>query len=79
MRGSDPLWPFPGEMVEEQNDAHALHQSDVAGAHCRWMMEEAGQPYETVYLDYATTMKQPPYIDINPMGKVPRWCMTGGL
>ncbi len=41
------------------------------GRIARWMMEEAGQPYETVYLDYATTMKQLPYIDINPMGKVP--------
>lgn len=41
------------------------------GRIARWMMEEAGQPYETVYLDYATTMKRPPYIDINPMGKVP--------
>jgi glutathione S-transferase len=41
------------------------------GRIAHWMMEEVGQPYETVWLDYATTMKQPPYIDINPMGKVP--------
>lgn len=37
----------------------------------RWMLEEVGAPYETVLLDYATTMKQEPYLSINPMGKVP--------
>jgi glutathione S-transferase len=37
----------------------------------RWMLEEVGQPYETVVLDYASTMKAPEYLKINPMGKVP--------
>jgi len=37
----------------------------------RWMLEEVGQPYETEILDYASTMKQAPYLAINPMGKVP--------
>ncbi|HEX8064559.1 MAG TPA: glutathione S-transferase family protein [Allosphingosinicella sp.] len=37
----------------------------------RWMLEEIGQPYETVLLDYGTTMKAPDYLAINPMGKVP--------
>jgi glutathione S-transferase len=37
----------------------------------RWMLEEVGQPYETVLLDYGTTMKGPEYLAINPMGKVP--------
>ncbi len=37
----------------------------------RWMLEEVGQPYETVMLDYGTTMKAPDYLAINPMGKVP--------
>jgi glutathione S-transferase len=37
----------------------------------RWMLEEVGQPYETVVLDYASTMKAPDYLAINPMGKVP--------
>jgi glutathione S-transferase len=41
------------------------------GRIAHWMLEEIGAPYETVFLDYATTMKQQPYIDINPMGKVP--------
>lgn len=37
----------------------------------RWMLEEIGQPYRTEILDYATTMKGPAYLAINPMGKVP--------
>ena len=37
----------------------------------RWMLEEVGAPYETVVLDYATTLKAPEYLAINPMGKVP--------
>jgi len=37
----------------------------------RWMLEEVGQPYDTELLDYATTMKAPEYLAINPMGKVP--------
>jgi glutathione S-transferase len=46
---------------------HPMSRGRIA----RWMMEEAGQPYETVYLDYATTMKEPGYLALNPMGKVP--------
>lgn len=41
------------------------------GRIARWLLEEAGQPYEAVILDYATTMKAPEYLAINPMGKVP--------
>jgi glutathione S-transferase len=41
------------------------------GRIARWMMEEVGEPYETVLLDYGTTMKSPDYLAINPMGKVP--------
>jgi glutathione S-transferase len=41
------------------------------GRIARWMMEEVGQPYEVVLLDYATTMKAPGYLAINLMGKVP--------
>jgi glutathione S-transferase len=37
----------------------------------RWMLEEIGQPYKTEILDYASTMKAPAYLAINPMGKVP--------
>ena len=41
------------------------------GRTVRWMLEEVGQPYRTEVLDYATTMKAPDYLAINPMGKVP--------
>lgn len=37
----------------------------------RWMLEEVGEPYETVVLTYGDTMKAPDYVSINPMGKVP--------
>ena len=36
-----------------------------------WMMEELGEPYETVWLDYASSMQAPEFLAINPMGKVP--------
>ncbi len=41
------------------------------GQIARWMLEEVGEPYEQVLLDYGTTMKAPDYLAINPMGKVP--------
>ena len=37
----------------------------------RWMLEETGVPYETVLLEYGTSMKAPGYRAVNPMGKVP--------
>jgi glutathione S-transferase len=41
------------------------------GQTVRWMLEEIGEPYETEILEYGSTMKQEPYLSINPMGKVP--------
>ena len=41
------------------------------GRIARWMLEEVGQPYRTVVLDYGTTMKSDDYLALNPMGKVP--------
>jgi glutathione S-transferase len=37
----------------------------------RWMLEEVGAPYRTEILDYASSLKAPAYLAINPMGKVP--------
>ncbi|SCW36692.1 glutathione S-transferase [Sphingobium faniae] len=37
----------------------------------RWMLEEVGEPYDMVQLDYGASMKAPDYLAINPMGKVP--------
>lgn len=41
------------------------------GRTVRWMLEEVGAPYETVLLDYRSTMKADAYLAVNPMGKVP--------
>ena len=41
------------------------------GRTVRAMLEECGATYDTVLLDYGTTMKAPDYLAINPMGKVP--------
>lgn len=41
------------------------------GCTARWMMEELGQPYEAVILEYGPAMKSPEYLGVNPMGKVP--------
>lgn len=41
------------------------------GQIARWMLEEVGQPYEMVILDYDSSMKSQDYLAINPMGKVP--------
>ncbi|HZF79503.1 MAG TPA: glutathione S-transferase family protein [Rubrivivax sp.] len=47
--------------------AHPMSRSRIT----RWMLEETGLPYDTVLLDYGTSMKAPEYLAINPMGKVP--------
>ncbi len=41
------------------------------GRIARWMLEEIEQPYRVEVVDYATTMKAPEYLAINPMAKVP--------
>lgn len=54
------------------SDALILYTNPQSrGRIARWMLEEVGRPYETVLLDYETTMKAPDYLSINPMGKVP--------
>ncbi|MCP6423522.1 glutathione S-transferase, partial [Klebsiella pneumoniae] len=37
----------------------------------RWLLEELGEPYDTIVLGYGAEMKGPDYRAINPMGKVP--------
>ena len=41
------------------------------GRIARWMMEEVGQPYQVVLVEYGPPMQTPDYLAINPMGKVP--------
>lgn len=55
-----------------QSDEIVFYTNPMSrGRIARWMLEEIGQPYRTVVLDYGTTMKAPQYLAINPMGKVP--------
>ncbi len=54
------------------NDCLTFYTNPMSrGRIVRWMLEELGVPYQTVLLDYGTTMKAPEYLAINPMGKVP--------
>ena len=41
------------------------------GRIARWMLEEVGAEYDTIYLTYGDTMKGDAYLALNPMGKVP--------
>lgn len=50
---------------------HFYTHPQSRGRIVRWMLEELGVPYTTTVLDFATTMKEPEYLAINPMGKVP--------
>lgn len=43
----------------------------------RWMLEECGATYRTVVVPYGPEMKSAPYLDINPMGKVPALVYAG--
>lgn len=45
----------------------------------RWLLEELGEPYETVVLDYGTTMRDPAYRALNPMTKVPTLVRDGDV
>jgi len=41
------------------------------GRTVRWMLEEVGAPYRAEILGFGTSMKDPAYLAVNPMGKVP--------
>ena len=49
------------------------------GRIARWMLEEVGAAYDTVVVDYASTMKAEPYLSVNPMGKVPAIVHDGSV
>ena len=50
---------------------HPMSRGRIARWMCEEVREATGQDYETVLLDYGTTMKAPEYLAVNPMGKVP--------
>lgn len=59
-------------MIQATDDEIVFYTNPMSrGRIARWMLEETGQPYRTVVLDYGTTMKAADYLAINPMGKVP--------
>lgn len=61
-----------------QSDEIVFYTNPMSrGRIVRWMLEEIGQPYRTVVLDYGTTMKAPEFLAINPMGKVPAVTLGG--
>lgn len=41
------------------------------GRIAHWMLEEIGEPYDTVWLAFGPDMKSREYLAVNPMGKVP--------
>jgi glutathione S-transferase len=49
------------------------------GQTVRWMLEEVGAPYETQIMGYGTSMKEEPYLSVNPMGKVPAITHNGNV
>ena len=59
-------------------EKHALsklklyHAVPSRASTAQWMLEEIGEPYETVLLDLmAGDQRKPEYLALNPMGKVP--------
>src|SRR6516162_3108940 len=71
-------WPYRraewGAIREEHHMSDELvfyTNPQSRGRLVRWMLEEVGRPYRTEVLDYASSMKAPAYLAINPMGKVP--------
>ena len=60
-----------GETITMADELVFYTNPQSRGRIARWMLEEVGQPYETEVLNYASNMKAPAYLAINPMGKVP--------
>jgi glutathione S-transferase len=48
-----------------------FHNPQSRSRIARWMLEELGRPYRVELMDYATNLKSPAYLAVNPMGKIP--------
>jgi glutathione S-transferase len=67
-----PAGARPRQKEASMSDELVLYTNPMSrGRIARWMLEEVGQPYRAEILDYATTLKAPAYLAINPMGKIP--------
>lgn len=54
------------------NDKLVFYTNPMSrGRIVRWMLEELAIPYETEVLQYGSSIKNPEYLALNPMGKVP--------
>ena len=58
--------------MEHTNESLTLYTNPMSrGRIARWMLEEVSVPYNVKILGYADSMKDPAYLAVNPMGKVP--------
>ena len=67
---------YPGSPPRAPGASHVrrtrlLHSPDVARPHRALDAGGGRRPYRTEIMDYATTLKAPAYLAINPMGKLP--------
>ncbi|WP_026602397.1 glutathione S-transferase family protein [Methylomonas sp. 11b] len=53
------------------NDLVFYTNPQSRGRIAHWMLEELGEPYETVWLEFGAAMKNADYLAVNPLGKVP--------
>lgn len=61
------------------SDIHFYTNPQSRGRIVHWLLEELGEPYETHNLQYGGSMKEPEYLAINPMGKVPAITHKGAV
>ena len=53
------------------NDLVFYTNPQSRGRIAHWMLEEIGEPYDTVWLEFGAAMQSDEYLAVNPMGKVP--------
>lgn len=53
------------------NDLVLYTNPQSRGRIAHWMLEEIGEPYQTVWLESGPALKTAEYLAVNPMGKVP--------
>jgi glutathione S-transferase len=54
-----------------QNTLTLYTNPQSRGRIAMWMMEEVGQPFNAVVVEYGAPMRTPEFLALNPMGKVP--------